>query len=126
MLQLALQPALSGIWTVMVSYAVATKDAMTDAEQVVGNVPMPVLLQGCFCFSENAKVTKAFLKGTGSGVPTRLVWSENDANVLEGPPVPCHTLIHCVRMLGYRLETSGLQTGRDDTDFESCACNIAA
>jgi hypothetical protein len=110
----------------MVSYIVATNDAMTDAEQVVGNILMPMLPQGCFCFSENAKVTKALLKGTGSGVSTRLIWSELDANVLEGPPVPHHILIHCVRMLRYRVETSFLQTGHDDTDFESSACRVAA
>jgi hypothetical protein len=110
----------------MVSYVVAAKEAMTDAEQVVGNFLIPVLPQGCFCFSENAEVTKALLKGTGSGVSTRLIWFELDANVLEGPPVPHHTLIHCVRMLRNRLETSFLQTGHDDTDFKSSASRVAA
>lgn len=110
----------------MVSYVVATKGAMTDAEQVVGNVPMPILPQGCFCSSENAKVTKALLKAAGYGVSTRLIWPELGANVLKGPPVPHHTLIHCVRMLGYRVEASCLQTGHDDTDFGMSACCVAA
>ena len=125
-LQSALQLVLSRIWTVLVSYIVATEDAMTDAEQVVVNVSMPILPQGCFCFSENAKVTKALLKATSSSVSTRLIWSESDANVLKGPPVPRHTLVHCVRVLGYRAKTSCVQIGHDDTDFGNSTCRVAA
>lgn len=114
----------------LVSRAILATESTTYTQQVRDHFFMSVLFQRSFCFGQEAKITETALVATrrlmiAFSEPlcaiARLVTLKLGSDTLEGLPVPCHALVHCLRALWDWIEAGRLQAEHDDAHLGSFA-----